>query len=115
MCLTDNIVLQTHVTFCEYLVFREFRRNLYIILFQRNKRNEITMTVISMDAQSMFWFWFDRESVTPGNLGFAISVCRLRERGRMSKSVYVRVVHDSDLLCSSLCDRTTALISRWDE
>ena len=29
----------------------------------------------------------------------------------MSKSVYVRVVHDLELLCSSLCDRTTALIS----
>ena len=32
MCLTDKIVLQTHVTFCEYLVFHEFRRNLYITL-----------------------------------------------------------------------------------
>ena len=30
----------------------------------------------------------DRESIIPGNFGFAISVCRLRERGRMSKSVY---------------------------
>ena len=39
------------------------------------------------------------------NKFFAISVCRLRERGRMSKSVYVRVVHDLELLCSSLCDR----------
>ena len=43
-------------------------------------------------------FWFDRESIIPGNSGFAISVCRLRERGRMSKSVYVRVVHDLELL-----------------
>ena len=47
------------------------------------------------------------------------SVCRLRERGRLSKSksVYVRAVHDSELLrlCSSLCGRTTALISRGDE
>ena len=34
----------------------------------------------------------------PGNFGFAISVCRLRERGRMSKSVYVRVFHDLKLL-----------------
>jgi len=34
----------------------------------------------------------------PGNFGFAVSVCRLRERGRMSKSVYVRVVHDLELL-----------------
>ena len=31
----------------------------------------------------------------------------------MSKSVYVQVVHDLEL-CSSLCDRTTALISYWD-
>ena len=47
----------------------------------------------------VFTFWFDRESI-PGNLGFAISVCRLRERGRMSKSksVYVRVFHDLKLL-----------------
>ena len=32
MCLADKIFLQTHVTFCEYLVFHEFRRNLYITL-----------------------------------------------------------------------------------
>ena len=38
------------------------------------------------------------ESIIPGNFGFAISVCILRERGRMSKSVYVRVVHDLELL-----------------
>ena len=31
MCLTDKIFLQTHVTFCEYLVFHEFKRNLYIL------------------------------------------------------------------------------------
>ena len=36
--------------------------------------------------------------IIPGNFGFAVSVCRLRERGRMSKSVYVRVVHDLELL-----------------
>ena len=40
---------------------------------------------------------------------------QIRERGRMSKSVYVREFHDLELLCSSLCDPTTALISRWDE
>ena len=28
ICLTDRIFLQTHVTFCEYLVFHVFRRNL---------------------------------------------------------------------------------------
>ena len=43
-------------------------------------------------------FWFDRESIIPGNFGFAINVCRLRERGRMSKSVYVRVFHELELL-----------------
>ena len=32
MCLTDKIFLQTHVTFCEYLVVHEFKRNLYITL-----------------------------------------------------------------------------------
>ena len=32
MCLTDRIFLQTHVAFCEYLVFHEFRHNLYITL-----------------------------------------------------------------------------------
>ena len=36
--------------------------------------------------------------IIPGNSGFAISVCRLRERGCMSKSVYVRVVYDLELL-----------------
>jgi len=32
MGLTDKILLQTHVTFCGYLVFHEFKRNLYITL-----------------------------------------------------------------------------------
>ena len=32
MCLTVRIFLQTHVTSCEYFVFHEFRRNLYITL-----------------------------------------------------------------------------------
>ena len=46
----------------------------------------------------VFTFWFDRENIIPGNLGSAISVCRLRKRGCMSKSVYVRVFHDLELL-----------------
>ena len=50
-----------------------------------------------------FTFWFDRESIIPGNFGFATSVCRLRERGRMSKSVYVRVFHDLELLRCVRC------------
>ena len=41
-------------------------------------------------------FWFDRERIIPGNFGFAIIVCILRERG--SKSVYERVFHDLELL-----------------
>ena len=48
----------------------------------------------------MFWFdRVDRESIISGNLGFAINVCRLRERVRMSKSVYihVRVFNDLEL------------------
>ena len=61
-------------------------------------------------------FWFDRESIILDNFGFAISVCRLRERGRMSKSksVYVRVFRDLELLRYALrC--AIALISRSDE
>ena len=46
----------------------------------------------------VFTFWFDRESIKTSNFGFAISICRLRERGRMSVSVYVRVFHDLELL-----------------
>ena len=59
-------------------------------------------------------FWFDTEVIL-GLLLLNISVCRLRERGRMSKSVYVRMVRDLELLrYFSLCYRTTALISHWD-
>ena len=43
-------------------------------------------------------FVWHRENIIPDNFGFAISVCRLRERGRMSKSVYMCVVHDLKLL-----------------
>ena len=46
----------------------------------------------------VFTFWFDRESIIPGNFGFAIGVCKLRESRRMSKSVYLRVFHDLELL-----------------
>ena len=34
MCLTAKLFLQTHVTFCECLVFHEFRRNLHKYLEQ---------------------------------------------------------------------------------
>ena len=46
-------------------------------------------------------FWFDKEGIIPGNLGFAISVCRLRERGRMSclrVCIHVRVFNDLELV-----------------
>ena len=46
-------------------------------------------------------FWFDKEGIFPGNLGFAISVCRLRERGRMSRlrvCIHVRVFNDLELV-----------------
>ena len=50
----------------------------------------------------LFTFWFDTEKalfqVILGLLLLSISICRLRERGHMSKSVYVRVVHDLELL-----------------
>ena len=46
----------------------------------------------------VFTFWFDGESIIPCNFGFAMSVCRLRERGHMSKSVYMHVFHDLELL-----------------
>ena len=62
----------------------------------------------------VFTFWL--YSIIPGNFGFAItkvsiSVCRLRERGRMCKSVYVRVVHDLELLRHVVRCAT----ERWDE
>ena len=46
-------------------------------------------------------FWFDKEGIIPGNLGFAVSVCRLRERGRMSRLrvwIHVRVFHDLEFV-----------------
>ena len=43
------------------------------------------------------------EYLSIGNFGFAISVCRFREKGHMSKSVYVRVFHDLELLRYVLC------------
>ena len=57
----------------------------------------------------VFTFWFDTEkALFQVILGLllvllSINVCRLRERGRMSKSVYVRVVHDLELLRYVLC------------
>ena len=41
MCLTDRIFLQTRVTFCEYLVFHVFRRNLQITLAKYREQESI--------------------------------------------------------------------------
>ena len=52
MCLTDKIFLQ-HVTFCEYLVFHEFRRNLYITLAKYLEQEGIAdLSFWSFDTQS---------------------------------------------------------------
>ena len=42
MCLTDKIFLQTHVTFCEYLLFHEFKRDLHITLAKYLEQEGIT-------------------------------------------------------------------------
>ena len=43
MCLTDKVFLQTRVTFCEYLVFHEFKCNLYITLAKYLEQEGITV------------------------------------------------------------------------
>ena len=48
MCLTDKIVLQTHVTFCEYLVFHEFKRNLHITLAKYLEQEGIANLLFSV-------------------------------------------------------------------
>ena len=42
MRLTDIKFLHTHVTFYEYLVFHELRRNLYITLAKYLEQEDIT-------------------------------------------------------------------------
>ena len=44
----------------------------------------------------VFTFWFDRENIIQGNFGFAISVCRLRERG-ICLRVCMCVFHNFEL------------------
>ena len=46
MCLTDKVFLQTRVTFCEYLVFHEFKRNLYIALAKYLEQEGIAIIFI---------------------------------------------------------------------
>ena len=48
MCLTGKIFLQTHVTFCEYLVFHEFKRNLYITLAEFLEQEGIANLLFSI-------------------------------------------------------------------
>ena len=71
-----------------YLYLQQQSNFLAAILSTRPKGGEeVNMCALehTPNILRVFTFWFDRESIIPGNLGFAISVCRLRERGRMSK------------------------------
>ena len=75
MCLTDRIFLQTHVTFCEYLVFHEFTRNLYIALakclecleevgrFKAKLKNLPLLTVFSPQLISVSCFFYSHVCV----------------------------------------------------
>ena len=52
--LSDRIFLPTHVTFCEYLVFYEFRRNLYITLAKYLEQEGIADLLISGSLYTIF-------------------------------------------------------------
>ena len=54
MCLTDKIFLQTHVRFCEYLVFHEFKRNLYITLAKYFEQEGIADLLFSISLYTVF-------------------------------------------------------------
>ena len=54
MCLTDKIFLQTHVTFCEYLVLHEFKRNLYITLAKYFEQEGIADLFFSICLYTVF-------------------------------------------------------------
>ena len=54
MRLTDTVFLQTHVTFCEYLVFHEFRRNLYITLAKYLEQDGIAHLLFSICLYTFF-------------------------------------------------------------
>ena len=45
MWLTDRTLLQMYVTFCEYLVFREFRRCLHITLAKYLEQEHVAVFV----------------------------------------------------------------------
>ena len=54
MCLTDKIFLQTYITFCEYLVFHEFKRNLYITLAKYLEQEGIADLLFSICLYTAF-------------------------------------------------------------
>ena len=54
MCLTDRIFLQTPVTFCEYLVFHEFRRHLYITPAKYREQEGIAGLLFSSSLYTIF-------------------------------------------------------------
>ena len=54
MWLTDRVLLQTYVTFCEYLVFHEFRRNLYITLAKYPEQEGIADLNFSSSLYTVF-------------------------------------------------------------
>ena len=54
MWLTDKTFSQTHVTFCECLMFPEFRRNLYITLAKCLDQEGITDLPISSPLYTAF-------------------------------------------------------------
>ena len=79
-----------------------YHRSLWTILSVEDD-NFLTEGWGCVNLMIFIWEFFNvlvwqRERIIPGHLGFAISVCRSRERGRMSKSVYARVFHDLELL-----------------
>ena len=54
MCLIDKIFLQTHVTFCKYLVFHEFKRNLYITLAKYLEQEGVANLLFSICLYTVF-------------------------------------------------------------
>ena len=56
MWLTDRTFLQTHVTFCEYLVFHEFRRNLYITLAKYLEQEGIADLIFNFNFVKIFFY-----------------------------------------------------------
>ena len=60
MCLTDKIFLQTHVTFCEYLVFHEFKRNLYITIDKYLEQEDIAILLFfNLFIYSLLKWWIN--------------------------------------------------------